>query len=399
MTEPHARTDTRNGRPTLRSAEPFRIEVPEHVLADLKERLARTRWPIEARAAPWRWGTSLDYLRAVVDRWRDGYDWRRWEAALNRWPQYRATIGGRKVHFVLEPGSGPRPLPLLITHGWPGSFAEFLDVIGPLAHPERHGGDASDAFTVVAPSIPGYAFSDPPDAPITPRDVAGLWRELMVGVVGCDTWVAQGGDWGAVITSWLALDHPGHVRAIHLNMPGLRPWIGPGSTPVDAEEAAWIAGARRRLAREGAYQRIQGTKPQTLAYALTDSPVGLAAWILEKFQGWTAPGVAAAPPFDTDWLITNVMLYWLGGMNAAMWLYCSLVDGTAAALGPGQRVETPTGLLLFPDDLVAPPPARWIERAYHVVHRRDADAGGHFAALENGAALVDDVRAFFRRFR
>lgn len=380
-------------------AEPFTVAVPAPVLADLRERLARTRWPAEPAAPPWRWGTSLAYLRQVVERWRDGYDWRRWERELNRWPQYRARVGGGRLHFILERGSGPRPLPLVITHGWPGSVVEFLEVIDPLAHPERHGGDAADAFTVVAPSLPGYGFSDPPDAPIAPRQIAALWRELMVDVLGCRRYGAQGGDWGAVVSSWLALDHPAEVAAIHLNMVGLRPWLGEGAPPLEPQERQWIARARAWRARESAYQQIQGTKPQTLAYGLTDSPAGLAGWILEKFHGWTVPGSEGPPPFEVDRLLTNVMLYWINGINASTWLYCSLVDGTAAALGRGERVAVPTGLLLFPRDLLAGPPDHWVRRAYNVVHRRDAAAGGHFAALEHGPLLVEDVRAFFRPYR
>jgi microsomal epoxide hydrolase len=380
-------------------AEPFTVAVPDAVLADLRERLARARWPIEAAAPPWRWGTSLAYLQRVVERWRDGYDWRHWERRLNRWPQYRARVGGQRLHFILERGSGPHPLPLVITHGWPGSVVEFLDVIDPLAHPERHGGDVADAFTVIAPSLPGYGFSDAPAAPITPRQVAGLWRELMVDVLGCPRYGAQGGDWGAVVSSWLALDHPAEVAAIHLNMVGLRPWLGEGTPPLEVEERQWIARAQEWRARESAYQQIQGTKPQTLAYGLTDSPVGLAGWILEKFQGWTVPGSEEPPPFDVDVLLTNVMLYWLNGINASTWLYCSIIDGTAAALAKGERVEVPTGLLLFPSDLLAAPPDQWVRRAYNVAHRRTAEKGGHFAALERGAELVADVRAFFRPYR
>jgi microsomal epoxide hydrolase len=380
-------------------ATPFTVAVPDSVLADLRERLARTRWPIEPAAPPWRWGTSLDYLQEVIARWRDGYDWRRWERELNRWPQFHARVGGQRVHFILERGSGPRPLPLVLTHGWPGSVVEFLDVIDPLAHPERHGGNVADAFTVVAPSLPGYGFSDPPAAPITPRQVGALWHELMVDVLGCRRYVAQGGDWGAVVSSWLAFDHPAEVAAVHINMLGLRAWLGEGAPPVTAEEKQWIGQAQKWRAREAAYQQIQGTKPQTLAYGLTDSPVGLAGWILEKFHGWTVPGSEGPPPFDMDRLLTNVMLYWLNGINASTWLYCSLVDGTAAALGKGERVEVPTGFMFFPNDILASPPESWVRRAYNVVHRRNATAGGHFAALERGPELVEDMRAFFRSYR
>ena len=199
------------------------------------------------------------------------------------------TIGGKKVHFILERGSGDNPMPLLITHGWPGSFVEFLDIIEKLAHPERFGGDMRDAFTVVAPSLPGYGFSDPPDAPIGPRDIAPIWSTLMTEVLGCERYVAQGGDWGAIITSWLALDHPKNLAAIHLNMLGLRPFIGKDRRRSATRRRAGSSACRRGAAQITAYQQIQGTKPQTLAYGLTDLPAGLAAWILEKFHGWTIP--------------------------------------------------------------------------------------------------------------
>jgi microsomal epoxide hydrolase len=384
-------------------AEPFRIDVSDEVLVDLKTRLARTRWPIEAKAEPWYYGTDKTWLRSVVAHWHDAYDWRVWEAKLNRFPQYKTPIGGvfggRKLHFILEQGSGDNPMPLLLTHGWPGSVVEFLDVIEPLAHPERFGGDVKDAFTVIVPSLPGYGFSDPPEAPITPRQVAGLWRELMVDVLGCDLYVAQGGDWGGTITSWLAFDHPEHLAAIHLNMQGLLPFRGEGVAPMTEDELAWLAKAQEQSRLESAYQQIQGTKPQTLSYGLTDSPAGLAGWILEKFHGWTTPGSHEFPPFDIDHLLTNVMLYWLNGINASTWLYVALVDADAFFLKAGEKVDVPTGLFLFPNDLIPPAPESWARRVYNLQHRRMGNSGGHFAALENGPLLVEDMRAFFRNYR
>jgi microsomal epoxide hydrolase len=381
------------------AAEPFKVEVPDDVLADLKERLARTRWPIEPKAEPWYYGTDLAWLKSVVAHWRDTYDWRRWEAELNRFSNYKATVGGRKLHFILERGSGSNPLPLILTHGWPGSVVEFLDVIEPLAHPERFGGKVEDAFTVIVPSLPGYGFSDPPEAPITPRDVGHLWRELMVDVLGCDRYVAQGGDWGACVTSWLAFDHPEHLAAIHLNMLGLLPFRQDASQPLTEEELAFLKAVQERTRLEAGYQQIQGTKPQTLSYGLTDSPAGLAGWILEKFHGWTVPGSSNPPPFDLDRLITNVMLYWLAGFNASAWLYVALIGGDAFFLGAGQSVKVPTGLFLFPNDLLPPPPDSWARRVYNVARRRDGTTGGHFAVFENGLLLVDDMREFFRSYR
>jgi microsomal epoxide hydrolase len=380
-------------------AEPFRIDVPQAELDDLRLRLARTRWPIEPQGEAWRYGTPLHYLQSVVEHWQTRYDWRRWEAAFNRFPQYRARLGSRRIHFILERGSGPRPLPLLLTHGWPGSIAEFLEVIDPLAHPERHGGEERDAFTVVAPSLPGYGFSDPPEAPISQRQIAELWHELAVKVLGCTRYVAQAGDVGASVTSWLAFDHPENLAAIHINYMALQPQLTQGDPPVDDAERAWMAAAERRVAGETAYIQIQGTKPQTLSYGLTDSPVGLAAWILEKFHGWTVPGSDAPPPFDLDHLLTNIMLHWLGGPNAPTWTYLFTAGSDIRRLPTGKRVETPTGIHLFPQDITVPPPDRWIKRGYNLVHRTDAAKGGHFAAFENGPLFVDEVRRFFRAFR
>ena len=221
----------------------------------------------------------------------------------------------------------------------------------------------------------------------------------MVDVLGCERYVAQGGDWGACVTSWLALDHPDKLAAIHLIMLGLIPSAGAGDEELAPEETAWREAARIKAARETGYQMIQGTKPQTLSYGLTDSPTGMAAWILEKFHGWTIPGQEREPPFDLDHLLTNVMVYWLAGINASTWLYVSIIEGSGFFLKQGERVAVPTGLCLFPNDLLPPPPDAWTRRAYDVRHRVDAPDGGHFAAMEKGALLVEDMRRFFRDYR
>jgi len=392
------------------NAEPFRIEVPDSVLMDLKERLARTRWPIEAKAPPWKFGASLDYMRRVADHWQHRYDWRRTEAAMNRFTHYRVRLGEAlgadvacDVHFILERGSGPNPLPLILTHGWPGSFVEFLDVIERLAHPERFGGNVKDAFTVVVPSIPGYGLSVPPAAPITPMAVAAMWHELMTEVLGCERYVAQGGDWGAIITSFLALNHPQKLAAIHMNMVGLLANLGAGAEPLDAEEEAWRVANDRQRSKETAYAQVHTTRPQTVAFPLTDSPVGLAAWILEKYQAWTVgvadPPKPLDPPYDLDRLLDNVMLYWISGISGSIWLYTSFQDPNLRIPPPGVRVEVPTGVLLCPNDLSLPAPDRWIRRMYNLVDRRDAPRGGHFIAFEEPTLFVEELRRFFGGYR
>jgi microsomal epoxide hydrolase len=377
----------------------FRTDVSPDVLRDLHERLERTRWPDEPRAGPWMYGTDLHYMREVVAYWLAQYDWRKWEARLNAFEQYQVRIRELDIHFIIERGSGSNPLPLLITHGWPGSIVEFLDIIEPLAHPERFGGDEADAFTVIAPSLPGYGFSQAPPAPTSPREFAGLWHELMAEIIGEAEFVAQGGDWGAVITSWMALERPGRLRAIHLNGIGLDPGCTLQERPASAVEQEWLKRLEERNRKEVAYQMIQGTKPQTLSYGLTDSPAGLAAWILEKFYSWTIPDWSRPAGLSLDHLLTNVMLYWLNGSNAPAWLYCFAVDGTAWTQPHGRRVEIPTGLFLFPEDTILVPPLEWTQRSYNVVRRNVAPRGGHFAALENGPLLTEDVRDFFRAYR
>jgi len=378
---------------------PFRIEVPTGVLQDLGERLARARLPGAPAGAGWDYGIEPGYLRRLIDYWRTEYDWRAVEARLNRLPHFMASVGGYQVHVVYERGSGRAPLPLVLTHGWPGSFVEFEAVVGPLAHPERFGGRIEDAFDVIVPSLPGYGWSSPPPAPISPRDIARVWDALMTATLGYDRYVAQGGDWGGLVTSWLGVDAAAHVAAIHLNIMGLRPHLGEGSAPLDGAEEAWVARARARLARETGYQAIQGTKPQTLAYALTDSPIGLAAWIAEKFHGWSGSG-PDGPPFTMEQILTDVMIYWVTGCaNTASWLYTAARRLDGMRLARGEFVGVPTAFVACPHDLFPAPPDRWVQRVYHCVRRTELTMGGHFLAYERPAEFVEDVRTFFRDYR
>ncbi len=335
----------------------------------------------------------------MVARWRNGYDWRAAERRLNAFPQFISRIGDYHIHYLHVKGVGPNPRPLMLIHGWPGSFVEFDRVIGPLADPAAHRGDAADAFDVVVPSIPGYGWSSPPAEPITTREVAPIFDRLMRDVLGYGTYFVQGGDWGSLVASWLGVDFPQHASAIHINIIGLRPFVGPGSAPPDPREQQWLDAARERLRLETGYQAIQGTKPQTLAFGLNDSPAGLAAWIIEKFHGWSeSPG--DVPPFTLDQLITNVMIYWVTqSIASSTWLYTAARLKGGMALGKDERVTSPTGFLASPYDLFPPPPDEWVKRGYNLVHRTDNAAGGHFAAYERGDDLVADVRRFFRSFR
>ncbi len=384
----------------------FKIEIPDEVLEDLARRLAMTRWPDEPRAAGWAFGANLDYMRQLVDYWQDGFDWRQAEARLNRFSHFMTLLETApddadlnetlNIHYIHEKGSGENPLPLLLLHGWPGSVVEFLDVIEPLAHPERFGGDVADAFDVIAPSLPGFGFSEIPETTLGPAAVAGMFARLMRESLGYPEYVVQGGDWGGIIAGRIALDHPDGLKALHVNIVPLRPDTGKDAPELTAEEQDWMSQTRRHLRNETAYQDIQATKPQTLAYGLTDSPVGLAAWITEKFHVWTDPD-AAGPPFSMDDLLTNIMVYWVTGtINASTRIYRGFREERCGVLLPGQRVEPPLGLFLPPNDLFPPPPASWLARLGNVRHETRPEKGGHFTALEIGPELIRDMRAFFR---
>lgn len=378
---------------------PFSIAVPDADLNDLRTRLKMTRYPRTSPDAGWRYGTEKPFMERVVAHWLEKYDWRATERRLNQFPQYVVNIDGYDIHFIHVRGSGTNPLPLILTHGWPGSFVEFDSIIESLAHPEKFGGNIDDAFDVIVPSIPGYGWSSPPSRPITTRDIAPLWDKLMIDVLRYPSYVAQGGDWGSLIASWLGVDFAHHLKAVHINIMGLRPFTGNGSSPLATDEVEWLAKARDRLRRESGYQAIQGTKPQTLAFGLTDSPVGLAAWIIEKFHGWSE-SPKDIPPFTLDQLITNVMIYWVTqSIHTSTWLYTAARLEGGMGLGQDEKVTAPTGFMACPHDLFPPPPDAWVKRTYNLAHRTDLASGGHFIAYERGDDLIGDMRKFFRSYR
>ena len=378
--------------------QPFTIAVPDATLADLRERLARVRWPDAPPGAGWDFGSDVAYLRELVAYWRDEYDWRAHEAILNAFPNYTVPLAGIDIHFIHQPGVGPNPLPLLLSHGWPGSVWEFHKVIGPLTDPASHGGDPADAFTVVAPSLPGYGFSFRPGQPrFGVPAIAAAFAALMTDVLGYRRFVAQGGDWGSMVSARLAQDFPERVAAIHLNFLALARDTGTTVLPSPEEDqyqrdlAAW-------LREETAYQAIQGTKPQTLAFGLTDSPTGLAAWLVEKFRTWSDCEGDLEAVFTKDELLTNIMIYWTtGAIGSSFWPYYDRLH-TGDPLPPSTRVEVPTAYLAFPREIVRPPRAR-AERRFNIQRWTTHPRGGHFAALEQPEALVADIRAFFRDYR
>jgi epoxide hydrolase len=374
---------------------PFRLHIAQAQLEDLRARLAATRWPDELPDAGWDYGLPLGHVRALAEYWRCGYDWRAQERRLNAWPQFTTTIDGAHVHFLHVHSKEPNALPLVMTHGWPGSNVEFLRVIGPLADPRAHGGDPGDAFHLVLPSIPGFGLSGPTtERGWDVRRIARAWAALMRGL-GYERYGAQGGDWGSRIAWELGRAHPSHVVGVHVNMLV-------GEVPADVaedeltdEERALIARRDRFLAHGTGYMRLQATRPQTLAYALTDSPVGQLAWIAEKFAEWTDS--RDGPAISPDDLLTNVMLYWLtktAGSSARIYHEFT----RTSAFGMPEPTTTPTGVAVFPHD-IAQPLRRFAERENNIVHWSTFDRGGHFAALEQPDLFVGDVRAFFRALR
>ena len=377
---------------------PFQLSVPDDVLKDLRARLERVRWPDEAPDSGWQYGTSLAYMKELVAYWREGYDWRAQETRLNRWKQFKVDLGGIDLHFIHEPGMGPAPLPLLLSHGWPGSIVEFERLIPMLTDPARFGGDPADAFTVVAPSLPGYTLSFRPGQPrFGIVEIADLFARLMTDVLGYRRFAAQGGDWGAFITSVLGANHPDRLAGIHINLLAVRRDQALPANPTE-EEKAYLEEVSRWLREETGYMQIQGTKPQTLAYGLSDSPVGLAAWIIEKFRTWSDCDGDVERRFPRDTLLTNVMLYWVtGAIGSSFWPYYARQHGPWP-ITEKRPVKVPTAYASFPCEILHPPRA-WAERVYNIQRWTVMEAGGHFAALEEPEALAADVRAFFRPLR
>ena len=377
---------------------PFQIEVPVETLELIRRQVASYAWHEMPDDGGWAYGANLAYMKELCAYWLDEFDWRVQEAAINRFTHFIAPVDGIDLHFMHEKGSGPAPMPLIISHGWPGSIVEFLKIIEPLAHPERFGGSSEDAFDVIAPSLPGFGFSGRPPRPIGPRKIARLFATLMTDVLEYPSYLAQGGDWGGAISSWLGFEHAPACRAIHINIFTMRPPNGPQSR----EEEAWATQFKRDQLMEDGYRTQQATKPQTLSYAMMDSPVGVAAWIIEKFNSWSdTVGDNIESVYTKDELLTNIMVYLVTkSFNTASWIYYGRREEGGRVLSPdGQRVEVPTAAALFPAELLAWPPRSYAERVYNITRWTEMPRGGHFAALEQPTLLIDDIRAFARTLR
>lgn len=383
--------------PAQNAIAPFKIHVDDSVLTDLKQRLARTRFPGEIARSDWDYGTNLGYLKELITYWHDRYDWRAAERRLNQFDQFTTNIDGLDVHFIHQRSKNPNAMPIAITHGWPGSVVEFTKIIGPLTEPAAHGGNASDSFHVVAISVPGFGFSGKPtERGYSPERIAGIVAKLMARL-GYTKYGLQGGDWGSSISRFVAINDASHVAGLHLNFC----LAGPPSGAKDPNEGVTPAELERTSARqsffdtERGYFLEQSTKPQTIGYSLDDSPAGLAAWIVEKFRSWSDVDGDVEKKFTKDELLTNITLYWVtqSGASSARIYY-----ENQRAKPPQKRVEVPTACAVFPKE-ISIAPRRWVEAQYNVTRWTEMPRGGHFAAMEEPDLLVDDVRAFFRTLR
>jgi pimeloyl-ACP methyl ester carboxylesterase len=384
---------------------PFQVQIEQSVIDGILAKVSAYDWhempDIDPGADRWAYGADMKYMKELCAYWTKSFDWRATEEKLNGFPQFKTDVDGQEVHFYHVKGSGSKPQPLLLTHGWPGSVFEFLDVIDLLAHPENHGGDAEDGLTLIVPSLPGYGFSGKPKKPLGPKRTAELWNKLMCDVLGYDTYIAQGGDWGSVVTGWLGYNHgidkDGGCKAIHLNMWGFRPG---GVLPETPNEQAWAAEAGAVMGAESAYLQLQATKPQSLSYAMMDSPVGIAAWITEKFNTWSdTDGDDGSKDLENaytkDQLLSNIMIYLVTRtFNTSTWFYRGYFEEGSSEMTPGTKVEIPTGIANFPKEFIKFPPRTMVEKGYNVTRWTDFEKGGHFAALETGAAFADDLSNF-----
>lgn len=377
---------------------PFKVDISDQIIKNIYDKVKKYPWHEMPNDGGWEYGTNLDYMKEISKYWVSEFDWRKQEKEINKFPNFITKIDDIDIHFIHEKGSGSKPIPLLISHGWPGTIVEFLHIIEKLAHPERFGGKEEDAFDVIAPSLPGFGFSGRPSRPIGPRKMADIFNNLMTKKLGYKNYLAQGGDWGGAITTWLAYDHSKTCNAIHINIFTMRHPDGPQTK----EEKDWETKfAKDQLMQDG-YRTQQATKPQTLSYAMMDSPVGVAAWIIEKFYFWSdIKNNDIESVYSKDTLLANIMVYLLTKtFNTASWIYYGRREEGGRFLPKNcHRIEVPTAAALFPAEMLAWPPRSYAERMYNIKRWTKMSKGGHFATLEQPALLIDDIRTFARTLR
>jgi len=387
-------SDTKDSSPR-----PFRVAIPQKTIDHILTRVRETHWPDRLETDDWRYGANWDYMKELATYWTTRYDWRKAEARLNSFPQFKARVEDFDIHFYHVRGTGPRPMPIVLTHGWPGSVVEFLDAIGPLTDPAGHGGSAEDSFDVVVPSLPGYGFSSKPQGkPVGPPTTARLWHRLMREVLGYSRYGAQGGDWGAFVTIQLGRQFPEDLTGIHLNAGFARPVPEAEQTE---EQRAWYRASAAYRDLEMDYAREHQHKPETVAFALSDNPLGAAAWIIEKFKGWSDSDNNIEKAFTKDQLLTNIMIYLVTGTEGTgVWYYRGNADESRAQGPVTGKIQVPTGFAAFPKEMTAlAPPRSILERDFNLTHYTKMPRGGHFGCFEQPELMVRDIRDFFRTVR
>jgi pimeloyl-ACP methyl ester carboxylesterase len=374
----------------------FRVDIPQATIDRILNRVRETRWPERLETNDWRYGANWDYMRALAEYWTARFDWRKAEANLNRYPQFLSRVGDFDIHFYHVKGRGPKPVPLILTHGWPGSVLEFLEAIGPLTDPARFGGSPEDAFDVVVPSVPGFGFSSKPKGkPVGLQTTAALWHRLMTELLGYTKYAAQGGDVGNGVTNQLAHSYPDSLIGIHFNGVGVP---APPEAEQTAEEREWVRSVTTFMGVERDYYNEQQHKPETVAFALTDNPLGAAAWIAEKLKLWSDSPDPLEPAFTKDQVLTNIMIYLVSDtIGSSVWFYRGRVDEPSNLTG---KVNVPTGFASFPRELpTLDPPRSVLARNFNLAHYAKMPRGGHFACWEQPELLVADLRNFFRTLR
>jgi epoxide hydrolase len=378
------------------SIHPFRVAIRQEVIDGILTRVRRAHWPDRLEGDGWQYGVDWNYMRELADYWTSRFNWRKAEAKLNAFPQFRARVDDFDIHFYHVRGRGPRPFPIILTHGWPGSIVEFLDAIRPLTDPAKFGGSPQDAFDVVIPSLPGFGFSSKPKGkPVGPVTIAGLWHKLMTEVAGYKRFGAQGGDWGQAVTIQLAMQFPESLAGIHLSGTTARPLPEAQQTE---QERAWVRASAAYRQTELDYFGEQSHKPQTVSFTLSDSPLGAAAWIVEKFKVWSDSTEGIEHAFTKDQLLTNIMFYLVTDTaGSAIWIYRGNAD---EASPPRSKIPVPVGFAAFPKEMpIFLPPRRFLEQDFNLVRYTQMPRGGHFGCFEQPKLFVDDLRAFFREVR
>ena len=377
---------------------PFKVDILDKIIKNIYDKVKKYPWHEMPNDGGWEYGTNLNYMKEISKYWVNEFDWRKHEAEINKFPNFITKVDDIDIHFIQKKGSGSKPMPLLISHGWPGTIVEFLHIIEKLAHPEHFGGKEEDAFDVIVPSLPGFGFSGRSSRPIGPRKISDILNNLMTKKLGYKNYLAQGGDWSGAITTWLAYDHPKTCNAIHINIFTMRHPDGPQTK----EEKDWeIKFEKDQLMQDG-YRTQQSTKPQTLSYGMMDSPIGVAAWIIEKFYFWSdIKNNDIESVYSKDTLLANIMVYIVTKtFNSASWIYYGRREEGGRFLPKNcHRIEVPTAAALFPAEMLSWPPRSYAERMYNIKRWSKMSKGGHFAALEQPELLIDDIRAFAHTLR